>query len=238
MDIPTMLMNFSNLNIQEPPNEYMNHEFINALFRDNLDIYNDKDDTFIVLELGVPNVYCSKYFDDEDFIYARIKFTDDFKMGLDMNVINYITQNSIILDFSENTLDTRKIYAKILYVYQFVNTYFTSLTTLRPLDRIKHMPKDLLLWVDNLILTIRYILDKDLLNYQITNTNDYVYINEEYFNELVYGLNLIVCHLKMLTNHYRIRNIHIYNMEEKHIKKLFRILNNMCIIMIFMRNVL
>ena len=233
MDIPTMLMNLGNLTIQEPPPMYMNNELVNALFHDNLDIYDNKENDKVVLELGVPNVYCCKYFDDEDFIYARMKITN-VEINFDLNVINYITANSIILDFSENTLDTRKIYAKILYVYQFVNTYFTSLTNMRPLDRIKHIPKDLLIWVDNLVNTIRYILDKDLFNYQPKKTN----IEEEYFKELIYGLNLTVCHLKMLTNHYRIRNIPIYNMEEKHIKKLFRVLNNMCVITIFLRNVL
>jgi len=187
-----------------------------------------------MLELGVPNVRCSKYYDDEDFIYARMKFSDDLKTDIDFNVINYISTHNIMIDFSEQTLDTHKIYAKILYVYQYVNTYFTSLSTIRPLERITHMPRDLLSWVDNLVITLRYILDKDLFNYQPSKTE----IEEEYYNELVYGLNLTVCHLKMLLNHYRVLNIPIYNMEEKHIKKLFKVLNNMCVIMIFMRNML
>jgi hypothetical protein len=244
MDIPGMLMNFNNLSMQDTlvqsqpainqhnkEYNYMDDELTSALFQDNLDIYEGDNH---MLELGVPNVRCSKYYDDEDFIYARMKFSEDLKIDIDFNVINYLTQNNIMLDFSEQTLDNQKIYAKILYVYQFVSTYYSSLSHLQPLDRIKHMPRDLLVWVDNLVITLRYILDKDLFNYNIANTD----VEEEYYNELVYGLNLTICHLKMLLNHYRVLNIPIYNMEEKHIKKLFKVLNNMCVIMIFFRNML
>jgi hypothetical protein len=229
MSIPEMLNNLTKLTIKD--NNYMDDDLTCELFQHNLDIYDVEN---YMLELGVPNVRCSKYYDDEDFIYARMKFSDDLKTDIDFNVINYISTHNIMIDFSEQTLDTHKIYAKILYVYQYVNTYFTSLSTIRPLERITHMPRDLLSWVDNLVITLRYILDKDLFNYQPSKTE----IEEEYYNELVYGLNLTVCHLKMLLNHYRVLNIPIYNMEEKHIKKLFKVLNNMCVIMIFMRNML
>lgn len=213
---------------------YMNDNLIRELFQNNLDIYNtDKEDN-VILELGVPNVYCSRYFDDEDFIYGKMKLSDDMKINTDLNVINYITTHNIIIDFNEQTLDTNKIYAKILYLYQFVNSYYTSLSNLRPHQRIKHMPKDILLWVDNLVITLRYILDKDLFNYKHTLCE----IEDEYFNELIYGLNLTVCHLKMLINHYQLKQIHIYDMEEKHIKKLFKTLNNMCVIMIFFKEML
>jgi len=229
MDVPEMLTNLTKLTIKET--NYMNDDLTCALFEDKLDIYDSEN---YMLELGVPNVYCSKYYDDEDFIYARMKFSDDLKIELDLNVINYLSTHNIMIDFSEQTLDGHKIYAKILYIYQFVNTYYTSLTNQRPPERIKYMPRDLLSWVNNMVTTLRYILDKDLFNFQPSKTE----IEEDYYNELVYGLNLTICHLKMLLNHYHVLNIPIYNIEDKHIKKLFKVLNNMCVIMIFMRNML
>jgi hypothetical protein len=225
-DIPEM---FSNLTIKDT--NYMEDNLTFELFQNKLNIYDEKN---YMLELGVPNVYCSKYFDDEDFIYAKLKFSEDFKIDLDLNVINYISTYNIIIDFSEQTLDTHKIYSKILYIYQFVNSYYTSLSYQRPQERIKHMPCEFLQWINNIVNTLRYILDKDLFNFR-PGINE---IEEEYYNELLYGLNLTICHLKMILNHYRVLNIHIYNMEEKHIKKLFKVLNNMCIIMIFFREML
>jgi len=203
------------------------------LFENNLDVYDEKD---YYLELGVPNLYCKKYFDDEDFIYAKIKLSD--AEDINLNVIDYITTMGIMIDFSENTLDTHKIYAKTLCLYQYANSYFTSLSNMRPVERIKHIPADMLSWIDNIVGTMKYILDNNLFNYSKENGNKNNNIEEEYFNELIYGLKLTVCHLKMILNHYRILRIHVYNMEEKHIKKMFKVLNNMCIIIIYLRNVL
>jgi hypothetical protein len=207
------------------------------LFENNLDVYDEKD---YYLELGIPNLYCKKYFDDEDFIYAKLKLSN--AEDINLNVIEYITTMGIMIDFSENTLDTHKIYAKVLCLYQYANSYFTSLSSMRPVERIKHMPADMLSWIDNIVGTMKYILDNTLFNYSTENGNKNGNknnnIEEEHFNELIYGLKLTVCHLKMILNHYRILNIHIYNMEDKHIKKMFKVLNNMCIIVIYLRDVL
>ena len=234
---------------------FMNDDLANNLFINNLDIYNPKER---YLELGIPNVYCNKYFDDEDFIYAKLKIqqlednsndANDNVMNnvmdntMDYNVINYISTNNVVIDFTDKTLDTRKIYTKVLYLYQYVNSYYSSLSGMRPLERIKYMPGDLFIWIENIVGIMRYILDNDLFNFKDQdghyghNELDII-IEREYFNELIYGLNLTVCHLKMLLNHYRILGIPIYNMEEKHIKKMFQVLNNMCVIIIYLRNVL
>jgi len=227
---------------------FMDDDLTKDLFINNLDIYNPKER---YLELGIPNIYCSKYFDDEDFIYTRLKIKQsDSEQGnelgnesgdseIDYNVINYITTHHISINFSENTLDTHNIYAKVLYLYQFVNSYYySSLRNMRPIERIKYMPGDLLIWIDNIVGTMRYILDNDLFNVPTEPEKHDTKIGKEYFNELIYGLNLTVCHLKMLLNHYRISGIPIYNMEEKHIKKMFQVLNNMCVIIIYLKNVL
>jgi hypothetical protein len=234
---------------------FMNDDLANNLFINNLDIYNPKER---YLELGIPNIYCNKYFDDEDFIYAKLKIQQlednsndandnvidnviDNVMDntIDYNVINYISSNNVVIDFTDKTLDTRKIYAKVLYLYQYVNSYYSSLSGMRPLERIKYMPGDLFIWIENIVGIMRYILDNDLFNFKEQDGQNELdtKIEREYFNELLYGLNLTVCHLKMLLNHYKILGIPIYNMEDKHIKKMFQVLNNMCVIIIYLRNV-
>jgi hypothetical protein len=239
------------------------------LFHNNLDIYDSKN-CYIIL--GVPNVQCKIYFDDEDFIYAKLGLSDsDY---IDFNITNYLSQYNIILDFSKSVIESRELYAKILYLYQFASVYYGSLSCLRPRERILSMPGDLLQWLDNVVNIIRVIIDNDLFNVsqnQITyneslditikkilglttkpifnkqiqidimptshemNTNNFT-CNKEYSGELITGLNLVICHIKMLLNHYKIKHIPLVEMDEKHIKKLFKLINNMCIIVIHLRH--
>jgi len=251
MELQQIISNLATLNLnilmEEPPTfNFMDDALAKDIFENNLDIYEPKESERY-LELGVPNLYCKNYFDDEDFIYARLKISYPIENEINLDVINYISINNIIIDFSENTLDTRKIYAKTLYLYQYVNSFYSSLRTMRYIQRIEHMPQDLLIWIENIVSTMRYILDNNLFNYKTSSngadcngedSNGEDSNGEDYCNELIYGLNLTICHLKMLLNHYRVLGIPIYNMEEKHIKKMFRVLNNMCIIIIYLRNTL
>ena len=54
------------------------------------------------------------------------------------------------------------------------------------------MPQDMLSWIENMVTTIKYILDKQLFNYTKGNIN----LEEEHFNEFIYGLKLTICHIK------------------------------------------
>jgi hypothetical protein len=244
--------------------EYLASPIIKDIFRDGLDIYNPEDKYVI---LGVPNVYCSKYFDDEDFIYARMKFSDSLDEELDLNHVSYplTVQRFLKLSLSDYTdsgenlnvstcksatcitsptdiqihklsitpldlcLHPNTIFAKILYLYQHTQTYYTSLRHLRPLERVARLPIDLLEWINNTITIIRYILDNNLFNYTPNQL-----ITKRMFNELCYGLNLIICHARLLCNHYYNQKV-LRDMEEKHLKKIMRMANNMCVIMIYFK---
>ena len=238
------------------------------IFHNNLNIY-DVENRYIIL--GVPNVQCKVYFDDEDFIYAKLGLSE--KDYIDFNVTNYLANHNIILDFSESVIESNTLYAKILYLYQFASVYYGSLSGLRPRERMLAMPGDLLIWLDNVVNIIRVVIDNELFNLdhmqnQIQNTvtynesldatikqilglstestiNNQIHIDtistsktidEQYSKELITGLNLIICHIKMLLNHYKIKRIPLVEMDEKHIKKLFKLINNMCIIMIHLRH--
>ena len=149
-------------------------------------------------------------------------------------------------------MDSNNIYAKIIYIYQYINYYYNDLKYLSPLDRINHMPDDMLIWVDNITTILRNTIDNsgisiDLNDTNESNNNSNIYINsldifresrnikEDYVKSLIYGLNLTVCHLKMILNHHKTYQIPLYRMAEEHINKFFNILNNLCIIMIFIK---
>ena len=192
---------------------------------------------------GIPNEYCNgEDFDDEDFIYNRFKLSEQLSYLVKNDNTVQELDNSII-NFTDNTILPENVYYKILYIYQFVHYFNTSLKTLKIKKRIMHLPQEFLLWVDNIVSIIR-----NTINITDMNTSLYVYQNEinsinyimsnleSYFKDLVYGMSLCICHLKMILNHHRMRNIHFWDMEEKYIEKFFRILNNLCIIVIYMKH--
>jgi len=239
-------------------------ELIDDLFENNLDIYtvyNDSKTSIKPLDptefntnttefynkynilrvLGVPNIYCDgEHFDDEDFIYNHFNLSEH---------LSYLFQNdntvpeldSSVINFTELEISPQNVYYKIIYIYQFIHYFHTTLNTIPFKKRIKHLPQEFLIWTDNIVSIIR-----NTINMPNMYTTLCVYQNEyhtilknmdQYFKDMVYGLNLCVCHLKMILNHNKIRQIHFWDMEEKYIEKFFRILNNLCIIVIYMKHV-
>ena len=230
------------------------------LFQHNVDIYDNSiiDKYERKMYLDIPNVYCNGIaygLDDEDFIYAKLKLPEHLKdiingeLGLPSYVNNFIDKNKIIINYGEIDINPNNIYAKIIYIYQYINYYYNDLKYLSPLERINHMPNDMLIWVDNITTILRNTIDNSGISIDLneSNSNSNIYINtldifresrnikEDYVKSLIYGLNLTVCHLKMILNHHKTYQIPLYRMEEAHINKFFNILNNLCIIMIFIK---
>lgn len=205
----------------------------------------------IIGDYGIANEYCNgENFDDEDFIYNHFKLSKKLSyLVRNDNTVNDIDDN--IINFSDNTISPEIVYYKILYIYQFVHYFHTTLNTFKMKKRIMHLPLEFLLWVDNIVSIIRntinvtdmntslcvYQNDK-FSNYDMENMENMSNIEnlEHYFKDMVYGMSLCICHLKMILNHHRSRNIDFWNMEEKYIEKFFRVLNNLCVIIIYMKH--
>ncbi len=209
----------------------LNKKIINCIFDDGLDIYDENTNMKL---LGVPNLYCKMYFDDEDFIYARLKLTYG-----DISSSNISSSNKTkdIIDISKLCINDKTynylqtINQNINYLFHYVNIYYSDLKHFRPLERVYNLPGDYLQYLDSLVVNIKYMLDKDIFKYI---ENDIFTL--EMFNELLYGLQLITCHIKMLCNHYCMHGKTLKNMEEQHIKKIMRLANNLCVVMIFLLN--
>ena len=162
--------------------------------------------------------------------------------------MSYLVQNdntvqdidSNIINFTDNIISPQNVYNKILYIYQFVHYFHTTLSTIKLKKRIMHLPSEFLLWVDNIVSIIRNTINitdmkTSLCMYQ--NENHAIIQNiEQYFKDMVYGMSLCVCHLKMILNHHLIRKISFWDMDVKYIEKFFRVLNNLCIIVIYMKH--
>jgi hypothetical protein len=259
---------------------FEHHMDIYSAYPSNYDtipeIQNENIHKYKKLALGIPNVFCNKYFDDEDFIYSHLIFEDkdDFKNSNSLQLYvddedyymndkyeneneneNDNSSNTIyepdytLVNFAETIYTPNTISAKVHYIYQFVKFYYSkTLYLLKPSQRVKHLPDTFIQWIDNLICIIRKVIDErenlEKENYKQTQMqnqiqNQLFYINQktitkDYFDELHYGLGLTVCHLKMIINHHKFCKLHFWLMQEKYIEKLFTILHNLCVIVMFM----
>ena len=203
-----------------------------------------------IVSLGVPNVKLNDnpFYDSEDFIYCHLilpqdysiiiaesyisdEHKDDIEMQNHMELINY--SNS----YSNSIITLESVYEKIKYIYQYVKYYYSNdLKHLSPNERLAFLPNDMLYWIDNIVCILRNVLDTEKLH--SFSFREVKTIRTDYFDELLYGLNLCVCHLKMIINHHiynQSRTIQMCSMCDKYTKQLFKILNNMCVIVLFMR---
>ena len=210
---------------------------IQKIFMNDADIYSaEREVRHYILE--VPNTYCGRYYDDEDFVYTKLQLSNtsnpDGINDVELDYVTYMMEHNLIISNMELDLNSTSVIAKILYIYQHVKSYYTSLRHLRPIERMKHIPADLIMWISNTVDTVRILLDRDLFNYTQNET-----IPLEMFQEMVYGLGLISCHARLICNHYRAQGLETgfaltdCNIEEKHLKKLIRLVNNLCVIMIY-----
>ena len=151
-------------------------------------------------------------------------------------VIKYILNNNIIVDYNEIIYSDKIIYAKTLYIYQYIYYYYTSLNKHSIQQRITYLPNNILLWINNLITIIKNSLKLKSIEYETKYKSEYIIIKEDYFKELLYGLKLCVCYIKMIINYCNTYQMNIWELEDKYINKFFRLLNNLCIIIIFMNN--
>ena len=219
----------NNLNLNVPKQTTILSQLNIRIFND-YDVYMRKTDEDKEILLGIPNIYCNKYFDDEDFIYYKLNLFG--KEQLDLNIIQ-LTQSNII-DYSVIDTTSEKclthLYCKIAYIYQFINAYYLTGTI------NNNIPVDYLIWVDNILYILRNIVDNNKLQ---QNTNQIIMMDsiiDEYYNELLYGLNIAINHTKMIINHYKYRG-GIWYMTQEHLEKFMRILNNISIIYIYIYNI-
>ena len=203
----------------------MNTEEMNT---EEIDTYDNSPYVYF----GTPNIYCSIHFDDEDFISNRYLIPIEIKKrmkiynSIDEYSENYAIGNGVLLDYTSYSDDPDMYYCKILHIYKYVETYYKELKHLQPVERIQHLSVDFLHWVNNIVCILQEVINETSLK-----NEEFISLANIYFKELMYGLNIIIKQLQLMLNYYK----SLYLMEEKHIKLFFKIVNNMCVIIIFMK---
>ena len=234
------LLNGLNLNKEEinQENEPLSEDnldvsqVIHNIFHNNFDIFNNENN---IRYMGVSNVYCEKYFDDEDFLYRKVILPKKINKILTGNqtlnkyVLDTITQSEIILNYSQTQTELHIIFLKTVYIFQFSEYYHNTLAEYEPKERLNHIPNDILQWVDNVVDSLKAIYDDDNKIFLEFNS-----IKCDYLDEVLYGLQLIITRLKMILNHHRVRGLPLYAMDEKYVEGFMTSVNNMCCIVILL----
>ena len=208
------------------------HNIMPELHVDDIDTFDNSP--YVYVCFGIPNIYCSVHFDDEDFIFSRYLIPIEIKKKIKINdsineyLENYCIGNNMIIDYECKSDDPDITYGKILYIYKFIEQYYKDLKHLKPIERIKHLPDTLLYWVENIVNIFKKVINNETLK-----ETSFESLSNIYFKELVYGLNIIMNQISLMLNHYK--TITLWDMEERHIKTFFKIVNNMCVIIIFIR---
>ncbi len=205
-----------------------------------IDTYTTQIDKYICL--GVPNLYCQKHFDDEDFIHCYLILPDEMMQYItNQNTqsifsysVDYIIKNKINVDFktisnSENmSKNADEVFAKTIYIYYYINNFHGLPNTIPNSQKLASLPSEFLDWVLNLINMIKKFININPLSEEYENM-------DQYLKELIYGINVIICHVKMVINHHNVLNLPIYAMADKYISKFFRNVNNLCVILIYFK---
>lgn len=214
------------------------------LFENEFDIYNCENIKYRKIVLDIPNYFSNQKksnLDIEDYIYTDLELPNHINKiiyssenTVDNYVLKFIVNNNININFHELKYNLDDVFAKTLYIFQFVSFYYTKIHILSFGEILNEMPNTLMQWTDNLIKLINAGLKTKFITYEDTQSKSNK-IKEDYYEELCYGLNLCICHLKMIINHCNLENITLLYIDKEHITKFFRLLNNLCIIIIFMR---
>ena len=186
---------------------------------------------------GIPNIYCNDLlgdFDDEDFIFNRYDLPNYIKKYIKYNnsigdyVNNYCVGNGIVINYSDTYNSPELFYAKILYIYHYIYHYYKDLKHLKPIERLSLLPDNLLYFVENVITILKTMVNEDELN-----SKELVAMDNLYFKELIYGLHIIITELSKLLNHYKFCKL--WHLEDTHVKLFFKMVNNLCVIIIYMK---
>lgn len=199
--------------------------------------YNIKESTYEkfktekYIPLEISNAFCHKFFDDEDFVYIKLQ--------LPQKILDFIAHhsNGDILDYfssiadsnyNKEVFDNSDIYYNIVSVYQYAINYYQN-EHLSPIDRIKVFPLGYFKWLSHII----YVLKREL---RFTpDTLNTFYEMSKIDQELSYGLHIIISQLQIIIHFYENQGCNIYQLTEQHIQRFLRLVNNLCVIMVYLK---
>tara|TARA_B100000575_G_scaffold245377_1_gene209941 strand:+ start:1380 stop:2246 length:867 start_codon:yes stop_codon:yes gene_type:complete len=183
--------------------------------------YSESDFNNNAMELDV--------LDDEDYIYFKLEIPDiimnDISHNNSCDLIDYFTN---VLSRQDENITNSDTYYNIVTVYQNILSYYQQPDYLSEFDKIKAFPGNYFDTILNIILNIKMGINFD------TTSEDYKSMDIT-SKSITYGLQLILAHVNIIIKYYSRCGLTIYELTDQHIKRFVRLVNNLCVIMIFMK---
>jgi len=210
------------------------------------------------LPLEVPNIYCYKYFDDEDYVYFTLRIPE----GILANISTFRLEdcNNEIDLFEKIALKTRKLIkatnvyndcvtddysnpkSMYYYKYEFLNNkvYYKIITIYINVLKFYYNinTNNMVKWSifgNNLNATLDNIFEQMRAEICFSFLEDNYKCLDRLHKEIVFGLRLIMNQMDIIRNFYRKHNLAFQNYNVKHQNRFIRLLNNFCVLMIFLK---
>lgn len=205
------------------------------------------------LPLEVPNEFCYKYFDDEDYVYFTLRIPEDIlqhisniPLGTCENEVELFQKISIMLKnvIDNNNADmicdinkssyyykyeflNNEIYYQIINIYVNVLKFYYNINTTNILNWS--------IFGNNLNQILDDIFERMRAEICFSYLEDNYKCLDRIHKELVYGLRLIMNQMDVIRNFYRKHNLAFQTYNIKHQNRFIRLLNNFCVLMIFLK---
>ena len=198
------------------------------------------------LPLEVRNYYSTKYFDDEDFIYFNLsiqpyllnnKFYAKYNQYEDKfdNLICYYRELLEKLPNEEMlNIDT---YKKLVSIYLVVLEFYKVIYNCNDgdINGASNFPNAIKLFnndmIKEIVSIINYLYEEIDLDCDSENNTHFSIMEKE----IIFGIRLITSHINIIVNFYSSNNINFENYKDYHQVRLIRLINNLCVVMIFIK---
>lgn len=210
------------------------------------------------LPIEVPNMYCYKYFDDEDYVYFTLRIPEEILANI--STIKLETCNNEIDLFEKIALKTRKLIKKneiyddcvkdsysnnssqYYYKYEFLNNkvYYEIINIYINVLKFYYNinTNNMVRWGifgNNLNNTLDEIFEQMKTEICFSFLENNYKCLDRLHKELVFGLRLIMNQMDIIRNFYRTHNLAFQNYNVRHQNRFIRLLNNFCVLMIFLK---
>ena len=229
------MANCSNiLNINDISNKINNEQELDA-FLEHIKQENSSNITEDIQMhkelLEVRNRQNTKYFDDEDFIYCKFELPPKIIEEISHSGKDFVDYfKNLLNDFESNfEFDNYEVYCNICILYQYIATYYFNMKNNNVELESNQFSYEFLLIIKNVCHDV--ICDCCL----DSSDSNYTYFHD-YTKEIMHGLKLIITQLSAII---RVLDCHNYqninNYPIKYKKKVLKLVNNMCVILFFIK---
>jgi len=222
------------LNINDISNKINNEQELDA-FLEHIKQENSSNTTEDIQMhkelLEVRNRQNTKYFDDEDFIYCKFELPPKIIEEISHSGDDFVDYFGNLLDNFESSFEFEnyEIYCNICILYQYIVTYYFNMKNNNIESESNHFTNEFLLIVKNVCHDVMCDCCLD------SSDSDYTYFHN-YTKEVMHGLRLIITQLSAVI---RVLDCHNYqninNYPIKYKEKVLKLVNNMCVILLFIK---